>query len=324
MQRQAKTSDNISAKALEEAADWLVRIQSGVLAEHDQDAFMKWQQSSPENMAAWNKAESLLDKLGSVPPKLAMQSLMRPVDSERRNTLGKLLLLLLAVPTGWGSWKLATSQGETVQYRSATGERINIKLGDGSKLSLNTQTEIDVHFNDRQRVVILHKGEIHVETAKDNASQQRPFLVVSQQGSLQALGTRFNVRQYAEKTEISVFEGAVRLSPELKDKAKIVKAGQQTSFTDTSIKQVKVLSQNQAGWLQGMIFADNMRLADLINELARYHSTGLRCDPAVADLRVAGSFPVTDIEQSLNMLVTTYPVTIVSRMGRYWITSPPG
>ncbi|MNT75259.1 fec operon regulator FecR [compost metagenome] len=72
-----------------------------------------------------------------------------------------------------------------------------------------------------------------------------------------------------------------------------------------------------------MLLADNLPLSDFVTELARYRRGLLRCDPAIASLRVSGTFPVGNPRQALAMLEATYPVDIASRLGGYWITVLP-
>lgn len=316
-------SDNkdlfISEKAIEEAADWLVRLESSEdLTQKELLAFEQWRQASPENIAAWAKAESFTNKLHSLPPRLTMSSLLRPKDPEKRASLGKLFLMLMTIPGGWAAWKYTVSKGESSQYQTVTGQQITIKLDDGTQVSLNTQTTVDVYFDNKQRALFLRQGEIYIETAKDAADKNRPFFVISPEGTLQALGTRFNVRLLSGKTQVSVYEGAVEVTPkQIKHESLIIKQGKGTSFTENSFNPINTLSATKAMWQTGMLVADDMRLVDFISELNRYFKGTLQCDPNIANMKIAGAFPVTNTQKSLNMLVDTYPVTIVSKNGRY-------
>jgi len=49
----------------------------------------------------------------------------------------------------------------------------------------------------------------------------------------------------------------------------------------------------------------------------------VRCDPAIADLRVSGAFPISDTQRTLNMLVQTYPVLATGHLNGYWVTLSP-
>ena len=65
-----------------------------------------------------------------------------------------------------------------------------------------------------------------------------------------------------------------------------------------------------------------MRLADFVQELSRYRPGWLRCDPAVADLRVSGVFQIDDTDRALAAVAHALPVR-VERRTRYWVTLIP-
>ena len=61
--------------------------------------------------------------------------------------------LLALAPLAWGSWKLNDWQQWTADYRAPVGERRDVTLADGSHVTLNTDTAIDVYFDERQRLL---------------------------------------------------------------------------------------------------------------------------------------------------------------------------
>ncbi|WP_260954373.1 FecR domain-containing protein [Pseudomonas citri] len=315
----------LDPKILEEAADWLMRLSERDLSSSEQAEWECWKVSSPERGRAWSRAQLLQSKLGGLPPSLAMSALDRPSNPERRVALRKLAVLLAVAPTGWGTWKLAQSQQWSADYRTAVGQRRELTLADGSRLTLNTATAIDVLFDVNQRLIKLREGEILVQTAPDVSSQARPFLVSSQDGLMQALGTRFIVRQMQARTHLAVLDGVVRV--ELADNRQtapmLVNAGQRTDFSARAFGPLNPTDRNVTAWTQGMLMADKMRLADFVAELARYRPGFVRCDPAIAELRISGAFPISDTQRSLNMLVQTYPVLVNGHLNGYWVTLSP-
>ena len=312
----------LSPKALEEAAEWLMRLSEGDLNDSERAEWEHWKLSSPERDRAWARAQLLQNKLGGLPPSLAMSALDRPASPERRAALGKLALLLAVMPVGWGSWKLAQNQQWTADYSTRVGERREWVLADGSRITLNTDTAIDVRFDSQQRLVHLREGEILVQTAHDAA---RPFLVSTRQGRMQALGTRFTVRELNARTHLAVLEGAVKvmLAENSQTAPLIVNAGQRTDFSAQTFGALGTADGNVDAWTRGMLMADKMRLADFVAELLRYRRGFVRCDPAIADLKISGAFPVSDSQRALGMLVQTYPVRVSGHLNGYWVTLSP-
>lgn len=70
------------------------------------------------------------------------------------------------------------------------------------------------------------------------------------------------------------------------------------------------------------LYADNQRLGDFLQELGRYRPGVLRCDPAVADLRISGGFQVDDTDAALLAVARSLPVRVVTRT-RYWVSVVP-
>ncbi|NVZ50874.1 FecR domain-containing protein [Pseudomonas sp. B6002] len=315
----------LTPEVLEEAAEWLMRLSENDLSDSERAEWERWKVSSPERDRAWARAQLLQSKLGGLPPSLAMSALDRPSNPQRRAALGKLALLLAAMPVGWGSWKLAHTQQWTADYRTRVGERRELTLADGSRITLNTETAIDVLFDSQQRRVHLREGEILVQTAPDTAALPRPFLVSTRQGRMQALGTRFTVREVSSRTHLAVLDGAVKvmLAENSQTAPLIINAGQRTDFSALHFGSLNPIDRNASAWIQGMLMADNMRLADFVAELARYRRGFVRCDPAIANLRISGAFPIADTQRTLNMLVQTYPVIATGHLSGYWVTLAP-
>ncbi|WP_242206169.1 MULTISPECIES: FecR domain-containing protein [unclassified Pseudomonas] len=320
-----RNEPHLDQQALEEAADWLIRMSDGELTDSERGEWECWKASTPERARAWARAQLLQTKLGGLPPSLAMSALDRPSSPERRAAMGKLAMILAILPAGWGSWKLAESQQWSADYHTAIGQQRELTLADGSKITLNTDTAIDVLFDADQRLIHLREGEILVQTAPDISPLARPFMVSTRQGRMQALGTRFTVRELQPRTHLAVLEDAVKV--ELADNQQstplIVNAGQRTDFSSHTFGQLSVADRYVGAWTQGMLMADKMRLADFVEELTRYRRGFVRLDPALADLRVSGAYPISDSQRTLNMLAQTYPILVSGHLNGYWVMLSP-
>lgn len=312
-------------QVLEEAAEWLMRMSERELNAAEHAEWEHWRCSSPARREAWARAQVLQGKFGGLPPTLALSALDRPDSPQRRVALGKLAALLALLPAGWGAWKLVEANGWSADYHTRVGQQRELTLADGSQLTLNTDTAIDVLFDAGQRLVRLRQGEILVQTAADTSPLARPFVVSTAQGRLQALGTRFSVREWPARTQLAVLDGAVRveLARAPAASAQVIAAGQRCDFSDHAFGSLQAADRSASAWTQGMLMADNLPLAQLLAELARYRHGFVRCDPAIAGLRVSGAFPISDGPRTLAMLVQTYPVVVSGHLNGYWITLSP-
>lgn len=320
--------DVISPAVAREAARWLMRLNDDNASESDHRACLNWRAAHPDHERAWQRAEQFGRQLGAIPPGIAMPTLDRPATLNRRTALKTLALLIAATPLVYTGSQTASWQSWMADVRTQTGERRTLILADGSQLTLNTASAVDIAFDDATRLIRLRSGEIHINTAPDPSSRQRPLVVQTAEGRLTALGTRFNVRQNRQwqdrHTHLAVFEGAVEIRPATpRHPAVIVQAGQQARFDTRQQAALHALSPHADGWRQGILYADNMRLADLVTELARYRPGLLHCDPAVADLRVSGAFQLKNTDDILDLLQQSLPIKVNHR-SRLWTSLGPG
>jgi transmembrane sensor len=312
----------ISPDILDEAADWLMRLNAG-LSTREQKELDCWRNRSAAHAQAWRRAEGLLHKLEGLPPQVSMSVLNTPPDPKRRAALKYLLIAMGGVPLGWAAFDISERKGWGAEFRTVVGERRELRVADGSQITLNTDTAIDTYFDERQRLVVLRRGEILIETAKDPFTPARAFLVETPEGGLQALGTRFDVRRdSAGRTLVAVFDGVVRVAPN-SGEVVTLNAGEQCVMTSSGVVNHKAADVAAVAWTQGMLVADGMRLGDFAHEMARYRSGLLRVDPAVADLKISGAYPLDKPEHVMTMLSSTYPVEARYVLLGYVITLAP-
>lgn len=318
------TSHIIDKQLLGEAADWVLRLREGALDASEQRAFDQWQARSAAHREAWQRAETVLQTFGKLQlfgdesagiGRDALRS-MRRVN--RRRLLG---LLVAAGPVAWLAWRTQPWQGWRVDIATATGERRTLDLADGSRLVINTASAVDIDFTPQHRRLRLQRGEILITTGRDPSSTPRPFLVETAHGAMRALGTRFSVRRFDDRTRVAVFEHTVGVTP-VAGVERIVQAGEQLTFNAGGIDSVGPVDMSAAAWEHGMLAAKSMRLGDVAAELARYRRGVLRCDPAVAHLPVSGAISLDDTDAALRLLERNLPVRI-SRVTSYWVAIEP-
>lgn len=307
------------------AAAWLVRLREGASPE-DMAACEHWRAADPQHERAWQRALRLNEKFRVVPPAVGVPVLGREVRIDRRAALKALTALLVATPASYVAWREAPWREWVSDERTATGERRSITLADGTRVDLNTATALDIVFSDTERRLVLNAGEIQVETGadtRDPSATYRPFIVQTRQGRIRALGTRFVVRKDRDDdsgTRVAVLESAVEVTPARAEQLRrIISAGEQTRFTAIGSDAPGPADPHLADWTRGVLFADRMRLGDFAAEVGRYRTGVLRCDPAVADLRITGAFQLDNTDSILTALPDTLPVSVVYRT-RYWVS----
>lgn len=308
----------VSARVLDAAIAWQLRLDSGSGSAEEQAEFAHWHGASEEHARAWMQL-GMLDQRFNAAAGPARQALLqsRATLRQRVRKVGSGLASVVLV-AGLLSW---VSTYQSLGYwladqRTATGEQRSLRLTDGTLISLNTHSAVDIRFDGKERLIVLHEGEISIETGhKDD----RPFVVATEDGRMRALGTRFLVKVEDQGTRLSVLQSAVAAKPQDSGDEQILREGQQVLMSHDRLGQIAGLNIGADAWTRGMLVVDNVRLEDLIEELGRYRSGYLGVAPEVADLRITGSFPLTDTNLALTSLLPTLPVQIEQHTP-WWVT----
>lgn len=318
------SATTLDSDLLKEAADWAITFQYDTPTETERQAFERWRQQSPAHDAAWARAQAVFHTFNQVPASIGKEAIKHLGQGyDRRRALRLLAAMLVVTPSAWLALRHTPWREWTADVATATGERKTLELPDGSRLVLNTASAVNIAFNAVERRIRLVSGEILITTHPDPSPTYRPFLVDTPHGVVRALGTRFSVRHLDKEhaCHVAVFQDAVEVRS-LAGPARILHAGEQADFGAAGISQPLPVDDSAALWEQGMLLAQDMRLGDVIHEMARYRPGVLRCDPAVADLRLSGAISLADTDAGLAVLEKTLPVRI-GRSTRYWVTVGP-
>lgn len=319
--RTAATGDageDIPRSILDEAAAWLVRLHSGDMSSEDREALERWRTRSDHHQRAWGRAERMLGGLGTLPPAASARALSRAHQLGRRRALKTLSTLAVAgmgLGGGWLSYRYWS-----VDLRTGAGEQRDTVLADGSQLLLAPGTRLDVEMADGLRKLRLREGQIMATVARETGERARPFVVETEHGRVRALGTRFSVRRTGSSTEVAVFEHAVSIEPSLSiaENHVVLSEGGQRSFTANAVSGAQPADVLDAAWTRGLLVAEDRPLGEVLAELERYRPGVLRWSDDIARIRVSGTFPLLDTDQSLRLLAATLPIR-VEYANRYWV-----
>lgn len=240
MIRERKVEPSIA----EQAAEWWARLHDESVTPGDQREFGEWVARSPERIAAYLQTARLMRALRSGQaewPRTPTDELIReakaaPLDpmtlpAARSETASRhsppkgdtslrierpparlsrrlqvawyasaaVVLMVLAMAVWLG---LQRPQ----EYATGFGEQRSILLADGSRVTLNTASRMEVSFHQNRRTVSLLAGEALFQVAHDPA---RPFDVVVRDSVVRAIGTEFNVELRPRDATVTVVEGRV-------------------------------------------------------------------------------------------------------------------
>ncbi|MDZ4373544.1 MAG: FecR domain-containing protein, partial [Phenylobacterium sp.] len=220
-------------------------------------------------------------------------------------------LPMRATRRGWlaGAGALAASVAGTGVYLGALrpvthatrkGETKVVSLGDGSVITLNTETRLEVRYAHDGRRVHLLEGEALFDVAQDH---DRPFVVTARGADVRAVGTSFTVSNLrSAPVEVLVREGIVEVAradlPQ-QPPARLVANSRAILARDTAAVAVAHVDNTELGsemaWTDGRIVFRGETLAAAAARFGRYSDIGIIVvDPELGAERVAGVFNATD------------------------------
>jgi transmembrane sensor len=333
MVREVVSAGRLSAMNPEAAAAyWMVQRSAG-LTPVEQELFAQWLGRSGDNARAWSDVEQAWrcfdgeedDELLS-----AMQAAAREKRPSARRLAPRhavaaavaILFLLMTTATlvsrglfgDWGPEGSGRSQRGPIVYASDGGQVRTVALPDGSRVTLDSASAVEVQFTPASRALRLLRGRAFFEAAKN---PERPFSVVAQGRQVVALGTRFDVWLRGSELRVALLEGRVAISPEGSGAAgTVLRPGQEFVERDgiAAVRSLPDDGASAAGWREGFLTFNDETLAAAAEQMNRYSPTKLVVrDPAVAALRVSGRFRSGDIARFSRRLSEILPVRALSR-----------
>lgn len=299
---------------LAEAVDWYVRLHDSHVSDATRASWQVWLVADIRHAQAWARLEQLQQRMAQAPGGAAMT--LENARQDRRSAIKALALLFGVGVVSWQGYRVSPWSADCF---TRVGERRQLTLADGSRLDLNTDTQVDIRFDAGERLIHLRHGEILVETAHD----RRPLSVLTAEGRILALGTRFSVRQEAGVSCVTVAVHAVEVRPERAPQQVMrVDAGHSLNFAADRLGPLLPMAADAQAWTRGMLVTVDWRLADVIAELSRHRPGHLGCAEQIADLRLSGAFNLDDSDAALTNLEDSLPVR-VRRLTRYWVRVEP-
>lgn len=298
------TDRDSQAARREAAAGWYAELQDEQLEADVWQRFLAWERD-PANAAAFREIETALTVLdrtrlpgragrGKRPPAL----LWTGAAAAAAVFAGAILFLTAPGPSFDPALPAET-------YATATGEQRQVTLSDGSTLTLNTGTRLEVAFTPQARTVRLSAGQALFEVARGEA----PFSVETAGSRTTALGTVFDVWVKPDGLAVTLVEGTVEVEQDGAGGGHILTPGQQLQVSGKETRILEVDPALVTGWQSGMIPFRDVTLAEAIAELNRYSDIRLVVtDPILAEERLSGVFPAGKPEVFAESLRQFLPV----------------
>lgn len=295
-------------QTIQEAAAWHAQLGDEECSEDDRAAFARWLAASPANATAFDRMTEVAGRVASQGP-VGRTVLSAMLGSRRRPNLAIGMFLLAGGSLiGWAASENPSIRASIADRRTSIGELASVSLASGDRLKLDTDSAADIDRGDR--TIRLWRGGI---MAMVRAGLAQPFIIRTDNGTAQALGSRFSVRVEGDATLVSVIEHSVRACPAQRDRTCLILGeGQSARLDRDGVHRLGDADPAAiSAWSEGLLVVEERPLARILDELNRYRRHPIRYDPAdLIDLRVSGTFPLTDTDRALTSLSMALPVAI--------------
>lgn len=310
----------------EAAAEWHLRLRKEPSLELSRD-YLIWI-SDANNARAFEAIESgwaAVGDLAAAPDLLQLRrgALARAHRAGERSwfprkTAWRLAAaaVVIAVFASAGAYRYAIA--DTV-YQTDVGERRVVALADGSRISMDSDTEVRVRYSEHARTLELDHGRARFDVAHDVT---RPFTVTAGSETVVAVGTSFNVERLGSTVLVTLIQGHVvvksatpssvlqiaSIAPKAKPPVSLNAGEEMVASIDTKPVISQANLQTATAWESGHLIFKDETLAEAVERVNRYTDKPISVDPDIASTHISGVFNAGDIGSFVSAVTSYFPI----------------
>lgn len=341
----ARAASRVTPEIAAEAAVWVTRLHGPQRCRRMEEECLAWQQRSPAHQEAFERCTDTWQGV----PRVTVENAFAASTATSRNggagfrpraAMRWAAALLLVAVLGVGTIGYQQRRDHGV-YTTGVGEQQLVVLDDGTRMTLNTATDLRVDLETRQRTVSIRSGEALFEVAKVPG---RPFVVRAGGSEVVAIGTvfavRFTTQGQGEKEALAVtlLEGQVALQAARGERglapqqAVRMVAGERVRLSGDGagpqgLARTEVDRPNVTqlvAWKRSEAAFDDVSLIDAVSEMNRYSRTPIALlDPSsFGSLRVSGIYRTGDTAGFANAVAALHGLQVREHGGRWELSKP--
>jgi transmembrane sensor len=328
-----------------EAAVWVTRLHGPQRSRQMEQECLAWQQRSAAHREAFERCTDTWESVPRITLASAFVASKTQAGHEGRGfwrlapvrwaSAAALVMAVIAGTAGYQHWR------DAGVYATGVGEQRIVVLDDGTRMTLNTDTQVRVDLASRQRAVSIRSGEALFEVAKDPL---RPFVVRAGGSEVVALGTVFAVRFTAQAAvgrdalAVTLIEGQVAVLPAAGATglapARTVRmvAGDRVRLSGSELGPERSAKaemdrpnlEQVVAWKRSEAVFDDASLLEAVAEMNRYSRTPITLlqPSALADLRVSGLYRTGDTAGFASAVAALHGLQLRHGDGRLELAKP--
>lgn len=312
-------------KLRESAIAWFLRIRDAEADDAIRTKFEQWlmanqahQQAYADVSKVWESFDSTheLEKLADMADQQNYFQKAERTQRLRKYIAGAVVAAVIGLGglLGLQTWRAQPTLQMVAQ--AEVGQVKSQQLEDGTLLTMNTGTELEITYYRDRRLVNLKQGEAIFEVARDEA---RPFIVDSGQAKVTVLGTRFAVNRLQKLVRVSVDHGTVKVEQQGADQAinphsLVLHDGEvaEVRANHTQPEHTKRHASDAFAFEKGMVVFEEADMDEIAETLSRYRKLPLIAEqPVTGKVHISSMLKTNAIETFISQMPEMAPVRIV-------------
>lgn len=211
------------------------------------------------------------------------------------------------------------------------GEKDTINFDDGSFVILNANSSLkynpNINIKREKEFTVWFNGEGYFSIFHKPNDQNRTFNIITEEGKIQVLGTKFNVESRNKITEVVLQEGKLKVSLvdtiNRKTKYYIMKPGELTTldYEKKSIKVEEVDPTFYISWIQNKMIFNRTPLTTIVRKIENTYGVKIEIkNNEFLSQKLSGAINNYDLKTIMNGLSKTLDATIRYKEGKIIIS----
>lgn len=303
-----------------EAARWLARLQSG--REPDAQAkFERWYGADPAHADAFERVRGSYEQSGLLRHSSDYVSpSSRPLTGSADGTTvfafavaATLAVIAIGLVLLRGSPLLRET--DAVMLKTNIGEIRRVALNDGSSITLDTSTRVEVEIGKSTRRARVRYGRARFEIAP----AREPFVVEAGNEKVTAARGTIDVECEGPESRINVLAGMSQLQLGNNDGGSPLLLKASDEAVVSMGPHVRTYKRPAApDWTLGMLQFEGMPLAEVAKLANRYSDQQIRLDGNLGELKVTGAFRAGDTADLAKSLAAAFKLSAHQAQDGNW------
>jgi transmembrane sensor len=310
-----------------EAARWLARLQN----DRDPDiehAFRRWHDSDSRHAAAFDRIQRSYEQAGllrqsPLAHRVELQPAAQKPEWRPWPALAAAAAIVVLVPVAVllvRNGGLLSQGTEALMLMTSVGEIKQVELADGSKVTLDTSTKVEVQVGRSHRSAHLRYGRARFRIVEASV----PFVVETASATITARQGVIDVERHGRQDRVHVLSGAADVRGRDRGQGPVaVGAGEAVTMNSPGPDRTSGAAPNP-DWTHGMLQFDGTPLAEAVQLANRYSERHIILAGDLDQLRITGAFHAGDTAGFARAVAAAFDLSVRQRSGGSLVLSRRG